>query len=357
MGNSDGASVSRPRRSSQANASFPFITDSSTDKSQSVFITITEQSSAQLFLITQATGILAIAIHQLDYGFRGSQTIGIIVWLLTIVLVLVFLSIYIAKACMFPRKLGQELTSDIIELCSLASISVTFGGIVEVVALVCAQTWGEGWGIAAYVLAWINVGLAFVACIGIPYVYLWVLCPGIDGIPPAVLLPTVAAITAASTCGVVSSAGQLSSRFQVPMIIVGYILIGLGLPFALSLIVIYIARLLNGQWPPRAKVPLTYVIVGPLGQAAYAFQILGTSAGVGAFGTYNKGRFITDNSGKIVEAVSILAAVVLWGYGAFWILFCLAETVHQGLFKGGGIRNRGYGLQFWSPVFPWVCYI
>lgn len=316
-----------------------------------------EQTSSQLFLVTQSTGILAVILHQLDYEFRGSQIIGIIVWLLTITLLVLFLLLYMAKSVLFPSTTKKELTSDITELCTLAGISITFGTIIELVALVCAHTWGEGWGIAAYVLAWVDVGLAFLTCVGIPYVYLWYICPGVDRIPPVVVLPAIAAITAASTCGVVAFAGEISPRLQVPMIIVGYILLGLGLPFALSLIVIFIARLLNGEWPPRAKAPLTYVLIGPLGQGAYAFQILGTSAaapGLGAFGTYNKGRFITNDDGKIIEAASILTGLLLWGYAAFWLLFSLVESVHLGLFRGGGIKNRGYGLQMWSPVFPCV---
>jgi len=222
---------------------------------------------------------------------------------------------------------------------------------------VCPHSFGPGWGTAAYVLGWIAVGVAFIATVGIPYVYMWYHAPGIDSMPPTVILPAIAALTSAATCGVISFAANITARMQVPMIIVGYIMIGLGLPFALSLIVVYIARLLNGSWPPRSKAPLTYVIIGPLGQASYAAMILGTSAaspGIGSFGVYNKGRFITGNDGNIVEAASILFALVLWGYGAFWISFALVESIHLGLFKGGGIKNPGHDISMWSPIFPIV---
>ena len=224
-------------------------------------------------------------------------------------------------------------------------------------ALVCPHSFGRGWGTAAYVLAWIDVGITFVTCVGLPYIFLWCTAPGIDGMPPTVLLPAIAAIATAATCGVVTFAAGLSPRAQVPMIIVGYVLLGLGLPFALSLIVIFIARLFNGAWPPRSKAALQYVLVGPLGQASYAFQILGTSAaspGIGSFGAYNKGHFITENDGRIVEAVSILIGLILWGYGAFWLLFSLAESIHLAFFKGGGMRDMGYNISMWSPVFPCV---
>ena len=195
------------------------------------------------------------------------------------------------------------------------------------------------------------------ATVGIPYAYLWCIAPGIDSMPPTVILPAIAGIASAATCGVITFAADISTRAQVPMIIVGYILIGLSLPTALCLIVIFIARLLNGSWPPRSKAPLTYVIIGPLGQASYALMILGTSAaspGPGSFGTYNKGRFITENAGQIVEATSILLALMVWGYGTFWIIFALIESIHLGLFKGGGIKNMGYNVSMWSPVFPVV---
>lgn len=256
-----------------------------------------------------------------------------------------------------PQSTRQELTSNIVELCCLASASITFTGIVEMFALVCPQSFGSGWGTAAYCLGWITVVVASIAAVGIPYAYLWFMAPGNDNMPPTVILPAIAAITGAAACGVITSAANISARLQVPMIIVGYILVGLGLPYALSLTVIFIHRLMDGSWPPRAKAPLTWVILGPLGQASYAVMILGNSAaspGIGSFGRYNSGRFITENDGKIIEAASILFALVLWGYGVFWALFAVTESIHLGLFKNGGIRNPGHNMSMWSPVFPIV---
>lgn len=324
---------------------------------QSLFSTVIEQSTSQLFLITQSTGILAVVLYQLDYRFRGLTIISITVWLLTILLSMLFTLIYIVKAFVLPHNLRYELTSNIVEICCLASACITFGTIIDMLALVCPHSFGRGWGIAAYALAWVDVGIAFATAIGVPYTFLWCVAPTVDGMPPTVLLPAIAAVTTAATCGVVTHAAELSPRAQVPMIIVGYILLGLGLPFALSMIAVFIARLFNGAWPPRRKAALMYVFVGPLGQGAYAFQILGSSAsspGIGSFGAYNKGRFITENAGQVVEAVSTLMGLLLWGYAAFWVLFCLAESVHLGLFKDGGIRNRGYNISMWSPVFPLV---
>ena len=298
---------------------------------------------------------MAVVLHQLDWQFHGSQIISTIIWVFTIVIYILSLLLYIAKVFRFPRVVHQQLDKDIVELCCLASISITLGVIIDMVALVCAQDWGPSWGMVAYVLSWIQVAVAIAANIGIPYKYFASEPPGIDNMPPNVVLPSIAAVTAAATCGVVAYAGNLSSRAQVPMILVGYILLGLGLPFSFIITAVYIARLLRSGLPSRNQNPMNWILVGPLGQAAYACQILGAataSPGHQTFASYDRGYFITASSGQVISTVSTLAALVLWGYATFWILFSLAATIHLEIFSKGGIRSSKYRLAVWSPVFP-----
>lgn len=65
--------------------------------------------------------------------------------------------------------------------------------------------------------------MAFVACVGIPYVSTKLEGAGIDFLPPGVLLPLIAALTAAAGGGVVCRYGELSATLQVPVIIVSYL--------------------------------------------------------------------------------------------------------------------------------------
>lgn len=227
--------------------------------------------------------------------------------------------------------------------------------IIDMVPLVCAKAWGPTWGTVAYVLSWINVVFSMLSTVGIPYKYFASEPPGVDKTPPNVVLPSVATITAAATCGVVASAGTLDARAQVPMIIMGYILLGLGLPFSFIVTAVYIVRLFGSGMPPRAQNPMNWVLIGPLAQAAYACQILGSataSPGKQAFATYNKGYFITASAGQTISTVSTLAALVLWGYATFWVLFCIAATFHLEIFTQGGMKASKYSLSAWSPVFP-----
>lgn len=102
---------------------------------------------------------------------------------------------------------------------------------------------------------------------------------------------------------------------------------------------------------------LNFILVGPLGQAAYAAQILGmatSSPGNMSFADYNRGTFVVGSAGQIISVVSILSGLLLWGHGAFWLLFSLATTVHLGFFTDGGVKTTQYSLYAWSAVFPCV---
>lgn len=325
------------------------------EQSQSTLSKCIEGWTSRIFLITQTSGILAVVLHQLNWGFEGSQIISIVVWLFTIVIYLLFLPIYVVKVFMFTRKVHQQLDQDIVELCCLASISITLGVISDMVTIVCAEAWGPSWGMGAYVLTWINVVLATLAIIGIPYKQFASNPPGIDKTPPNIQLPSIATVTAAAQCGVTAFAGMLDPRLQVPLIIVGYVLLGLGLPFSFIITAVYIARLLDQGLPPRFLNAANWILVGPLAQAAYAFQILGSateSPGKEPFARYSKGYFITASAGQIISTASTLAGLMLWGYATFWILFCLTATIHLEFFTQGGLRNSKYSLSVWSPGYP-----
>lgn len=54
--------------------------------------------------------------------------------------------------------------------------------------------------IVAHVLSWINVSIAFVVAVGIPYSYLRCIPPGIASMLLSVLLPAIAPFTGAAAC-------------------------------------------------------------------------------------------------------------------------------------------------------------
>ena len=87
--------------------------------------------TSQWLLIPQGTGILAVIMHNLDYQFRGLGIISEIFWVLTIVLLILFLFLYVLRICLYPRIVAKTLATDITEIAGLASISITLTAIIN----------------------------------------------------------------------------------------------------------------------------------------------------------------------------------------------------------------------------------
>ncbi|EAS29970.3 malic acid transporter [Coccidioides immitis RS] len=312
--------------------------------------------SSQWFLVPQGMGIIAVILHQLPYQFRGLEIISKIVWVYTIVLLGSCLGLYVLRILLYPRHVAYQLRHSILETSCLASISIAFTSIIQMVALTVVREWGSAWGIVAFVLWWINTALAVLAVLGIPYIYVQVQPPGIKGVPPATLLPLIAALTSAAGAGVICRYGAISARLQVPMIIVSYLEIGIGLPLAVCLETIYLARLFDRAFPATKEIYQTMILCGPFGQASFALQMLGQVVQRGSFASYDRGTFLTANSAPTVGVTSQFAGLLSWGFGTFWWALSIISIVHSLLAQSGGLRATSFTLGAWSLVFPWGVY-
>ncbi|TKA41030.1 hypothetical protein B0A55_13120, partial [Friedmanniomyces simplex] len=91
--------------------------------------------SSQWFLIPQGTGIVAVILHNVHYHFRGLNIISHIFWLLTITTLSLFLALYLLRALLYPRQVARQLSQNLQETACLASISIAFTTIYQMIAL------------------------------------------------------------------------------------------------------------------------------------------------------------------------------------------------------------------------------
>jgi tellurite resistance protein TehA-like permease len=325
-------------------------------ESTSASLIIIRNFTSQWFLVPQGTGIIAIILHNLPYQFRGLGIIADIFWLLTILLLALMLLLYLLRIILYPKVVARALATDIAETAGLASIPIAFTTVIQMVALSLVSSWGREWGIVAYVLWWVNVAVAVVTCIGIPYVFVKYEAPGISALSPATQLPLIAALTAAAGGGVVCQYGGLNNRLQVPVIVVSYLLIGMGLPLSLGFDSLFMTRLFDRESPSGLKVYQDMILCGPWGQGSFALQILGQVVLQGSFAGYGRGVFLTANAATPVGFVSIFAGLIAWGQGTFWWAFAIISILQMALSKTGGLRDLEFGLPAWAIVFPWVCF-
>lgn len=310
--------------------------------------------NSQWFLIPQGAGILATILHQLHYQFQGLGIIASILWVFTILTLVGFLLIYTLRAIIFPRHVWNQFASNFMETACLCSISIAFTTVIQMMALTLTPSWGPGWGMAAYVLWWINVAMAALACIAIPYVLTKVNGTGIDSTPPAALLPSIAALTIAAAGGVICRYGAISASLQVPVIIVSYLFVGIGLPLALIIDAVILARFFDRSFPMKQHIYQTMILCGPLGQGSFAMQILGTCVQRGAFAQYNTSSFLSATGASTIATSSQFLGLLTWGYGIFWWAFACIAILHDIISKPKALLQWDQTLSVWSIVFPWV---
>jgi len=236
-----------------------------------------------------------------------------VLWVITIVTLCLFILIYALRTILFPRHVAKQLSSNIMETACLASISIAFTTIIQMIAVNLVADWNPGWGMVCFVLWWINAAMAAACCIGIPYVFTKFEGPGTDAVPPGTLLPLIAALTVAAGGGVICRYGELGADLQVPVIIVSYLFIGLGLPLSVVVDAVFLTRLFDNQFPMKQKVYQLMILCGPLGQGSFALQILGQVVQRGAFASYNNSSFVGPSGASTIATCSELMGLITWG--------------------------------------------
>lgn len=142
-------------------------------------------------------------------------------------------------------------------------------------------------------------------------------------IPFSIIVPAVSVATVAITgANVAAFAKDLSAKLAVPVMILSFNWVGIGIILGLILYVYLFHALLAQGWPPADAVPTMFILVGPMGQSAAALQILGAAATTyHRFADYDVGTFVTADSAVALNAACILIALLFNGLGVIWFFF------------------------------------
>lgn len=168
-----------------------------------------------------------------------------------------------------------------------------------------------------------------------------------DTLSPALVLPFVGTATDAVVGALlVNYSIGVNARLAVPVIVVSYILAGIGFFAAMMIYAAYFVRLMNKGLPPPAQSPTLVLLVGPCGQSAAAAQFLGRASNT-YFGTYAKGTFLQASAGATLAAVGVLFGLMFVGLGLLFMVFSIYVIV-EAAFK----RQHKYSLVWWSTIFP-----
>lgn len=349
--------------------------------------------------ISMATGIIALTLHNLPYHFASQGVLSVIWYMVDLVIFFTCLGFYLLKLCLRPKQTWKLWLTDPDELFCLPSFGISLSAITALLAYIAtgAESFSPRWSELAFVLFWIstaeNLVLIAILCTFLPnFGPLRGLKRFGAGFDATFLLAAVSPLTTAvAGAAIAQNALHTSARQNVPIIVVSYWLVGLGLWLATIGTVLVFFRIVALSAPPKEKVLGTFLLLGPIGQAATALFALAGSLEKN-FAAYQggaaAGQWLDPAAAPAVAAASNLGGILIYGMGVFVIFFVgifasmqaflrvrdvdvqIAETCSCGstdgqqadaeslgpVLKEQGVKTGGRGLpsalSWWSVIFP-----
>ncbi|TIA03161.1 C4-dicarboxylate transporter/malic acid transport protein [Aureobasidium pullulans] len=294
-----------------------------------------ESFSPLWFAVCISSGGIALVLNG-PSPYRGYWLVVLatILFVMEIVLFFSFLAILLAKWILYPHVAVRRALSDPDELGTYAIPPIA---LMTIGALTITQVSEGPWGghaftLVGYVIWWIGVVWVFVTCVVVLTVLFYTGNQADRDMTPVLFMAPVGMATAASEAGLITIYGfDMSSRLAVPQIFVGYFASGVAMFMATLLYTVYFHRLLAAGWPAPPKRAGLFILIGPCGQLATAFQLLGESANTymrfpqykpSAIQPPEYGTFWTQQTAQGVDGAGIFMALLLLGFDYLW--FCIA---------------------------------
>lgn len=297
------------------------------------------------------SGILGLLTHQCPYQFNGLSIISTIFYVVDLILFVVFSLIFISRFLMCRQDAYSEIVSQPGEMMMCACWPIAWMTLTSLTGLIDSNAYwgGHAFTIVAYVMWWICVIWSIAVMTWVFGVLIQERQIAEQRLPMLVILPPVSASTVAVTGGlIVSKSYEMSPRLGVPVLVVSFLMLGIGvlLGFMLSTYLFY--DLLTKGWPAQAQTASVFIFIGPMGQSAAALQQLGIAARVyRQFGGYNKGTFLTAEAAVPLEAAGVLIALLLTGLALVWLILGIFVMLERAL-----KRELTWAPTWNSIIFP-----
>lgn len=316
------------------------------------------------FSVTMGTGVIATLFsllgqiwgtEQYSPFFRSFIRWPALVYLLVdIAIFIIFSASFLARYILFPQVLPLTIKhpqkSMFLGTVPMSLITITSG-----ICQLGTTSFDLGlWPTFA------AVGLFFFCCLlstivalGVPWsIVTYQKGHRFEGTTAALLLPVVPPITAAALASVIAE--HLIDRYPTlayTVMVVGYMQLGIGLPLAMMILVLYLQRLILFKAPPREVIVSVFLPLGPCGQGGEAALHLGKVA-MTLFprisSTPNTGvPQLTFGVGEAFYGAGLIVALLLFALGIWWTVMGTATFLHE--------WNRGnlkFNMGFWSFTFP-----
>ncbi|KAF2629795.1 C4-dicarboxylate transporter/malic acid transport protein, partial [Macroventuria anomochaeta] len=306
------------------------------------------------FAIAISTGGLGLILASpFPYSAPWQLRLASVLYVFEIILFAVFLGLTLARWIIYPHVAVRRALTDPDELCSYAIPPIV---LMTIAALTATQVSTTAWGghaftLVAYVLWWIGMFWMFLTGVVVIVTCIYTGNQIDRSMTPVLFMAPVGLATAGVEAGnIANNAAEMSARLAIPMIVVGYFVVGIALFMGIILYTLFFHRLLAAGLNPPAQRAGLFILIGAAGQLSSAFQILGTAA-MTYFPQYKpqntSATFWEQETGAGIDYSGLLFGLLLLGFDYFTL--CLAVVGVADVFVK---KQFSYTLTWWSVVFP-----
>ncbi len=296
------------------------------------------QFTPNWFAATMGTGILSLALPQVPGAGSTLRAIGEGLWLFNIFLFALFTVLYTMRWIMFWDEAKRIFSHSIVSM-FIGTIPMGLATIINGFLSYGLMRWGSSMVEVAQVLWWVDVALSLGCGVLIPYFMFTRQQHDIDKMTAVWLLPIVAAEVAASTGGLLVP-HLIDTNAQFITLITSYALWAYSVPVAFCVLTILFLRMALHRIPPDSMAASSWLSLGPIGTGAFGMLILGGDAPT-IFAAQGM-----SNVGMVASGFGVIAGVLLWGVGLWWLLLALLITIRH--LRAGIPFNLGW----WGYTFP-----
>ena len=306
-------------------------------------------------------------INRLPYQFNGLGIISTVLFVFDIVLFSIFSATLVLRLVLFPAAVVKSCTTNITELAMTGAVPIAWFTVTAQVLLLPfvegvprsltnaqvgltasnARWGGHPFTILAIVMWWLGSFVMMADAVFVIVVVARKNVVNLETMPPAMVLPFVGTTTDAVVGAlIVQHSADMSARLAIPIIVVSYMLAGVGFFAAMMIYSAFFVKLMNHDLPPSPQSPSLILLVGPCGQSAAAILLLGTAART-YFGSYDRGTLLQASAGDTLAAVGVLLGLLFVGMACFFTTFAVYIMLEAAFRK-----EHKYSLLWWSTIFP-----
>lgn len=299
---------------------------------------VIRQFTPNWFAATMGTGILSTVLTQLPVNIVGVFQLAEALWFLNIGLFLTFSFLYAARWVLFFHEARRVFGHSTVSM-FFGTIPMGMATLINGLLLFGQARWGAAVLPLAEALWWLDVALSLACGVLIPFMMFTRQEHRIDQMTAVWLLPVVAAEVAAVSGGLLA-AHLPDAHSQFNVLITSYVLWALSVPVAFSILTILLLRMALHKLPHESMAASSWLALGPISTGALGLMVLGADA-PSVFAAHG-----LQGVGEIASGLGLIAGILLWGVGVWWLLMALLITARY-------LRNgMPFNLGWWGFTFP-----